>query len=54
MTAEAARKIALEAIDLFLEYRDKHGKEESEARENTASEFEEAYGFDPNAIKGTE
>ena len=36
-----AYKIALEAIDMFLEYRDRHGFDETEARIKAALEIED-------------
>lgn len=40
-------KIAREAIEMFLEYRDKHGRSEEAAKECAVNEFAEAQHYDP-------
>ena len=52
-----ARMLAKDIIDLFLEYRDKHGYTEQDARQQAAQDAADAYSFDPttgNAIKEAE
>jgi hypothetical protein len=49
--------LAKDIIDLFLEYRDKHGYTEQDARQQAAQDAADAYSFDPttgNAIKEAE
>jgi hypothetical protein len=43
-TDERARKIATEAILLFIEYRDVHGYDEDHARIAAGQEIAEGYG----------
>lgn len=47
--APSARDIAEQAIGLFLEYRDKHGKDEEDACTAACLEFVDAEGYVPNA-----
>jgi hypothetical protein len=42
-----ARMLAKDIIDLFLEYRDKHGYSDEEARRQVTQDAAEAYAFDP-------
>lgn len=47
-------KRAREAIELFLEYRDKHGKSEQDAIYCAISEFDDAAHYDQRALSATQ
>jgi hypothetical protein len=49
--SRSEQAIASDAIDLFLEYRDKHGHDEPSAKAAAMNEFADAEGFIPSETK---